>query len=62
MEDSRADAIIKAMTPEQRLQTSMKLYWSARELRAAGMRAANPDWSEEKVQKEVRDAFLFSRS
>src|SRR6266545_3966978 len=62
MEDLRTDAIIKAMTPEQRLTASMKLYWSARQLRAAGIRAANPDWSEEKVQQEVRHAFLFARS
>ena len=52
---------IRAMTPEQKLNAAMRLYWSARELKAAGFRHLHPDWSEEKVQQEVRHAFLTAR-
>jgi hypothetical protein len=53
--------IIRAMTPEQKLNTAMQLYWSARELKAAGLRSLHPDWSEEKIQQEVRYAFLTAQ-
>ena len=49
---------IRAMTPEQKLNAAMRLYWSARELKAAGFRHFHPDWSEEEIQKSVRYAFL----
>jgi hypothetical protein len=60
-EDPRALEIIKNMTGEQKLEASMRLYWSARELKAAAFRVRHPEWSEEKVQQEVRYAFLTMR-
>lgn len=53
--------IFGRMTPEQKLRASMRLYWSARALKAAWFRAEHPDWSEPQVQAAVRDAFLFHR-
>jgi len=53
--------IIGRMTPQQKLEASMRLYWSARALKAAWFRGEHPDWSEQRVQKAVRDAFLFHR-
>jgi hypothetical protein len=54
-----ATEIIARMTPAQKLEASMRLYWSARKLKAAGIRAEHPDWSEAEVAAAVRAAFLF---
>ena len=59
--DEKMREIIQAMAPEQKLNTAMRLYWSARELKAAGLRMLHPDWPEEQIQKEVRYAFLTAR-
>ena len=50
------------MTPEQKLEASFNLYWTARELKAAGLRMLHPDWTEEQVQEEVRRIFFHARS
>jgi hypothetical protein len=49
------------MTGGQKLEASMRLYWSARELKAAALRQRHPEWSDEKIQQEVRDIFLAAR-
>jgi len=56
-----ATEIIGRVTPEQKLQASMRLYWSARALEAAWFRSEHPEWTEAQVNKAVRDAFLFHR-
>lgn len=53
--------ILRRMTPEQKLNAAMRLYWSARALKAAGLRAEHPDWSEQEIAAAVREAFLFHR-
>ena len=50
--------IIRKMTPEKKLQMSMRLYYSARNLKAAWLRQLHSDWSEEQVQKAVTDIFI----
>jgi len=50
------------MSPEKKLEVAMQLYYSARELKAAGVRADHPDWDEKRVQQAVREAFLYARS
>jgi hypothetical protein len=54
--------IFRRMTPEQRLQLAEQLYWSARRLKATGLRAQHPDWSEQKIEDEVRSIFLHART
>ena len=56
-----ATEIIARMTPAQKLQASMRLYWSARALEAAYLRAEHPDWSEQEIAAAVRKAFLLHR-
>lgn len=51
--------IFQRMTPGQRLQAALRLYWSARALKQAALRAAHPDWSDGELRRGVRDAFLF---
>ena len=54
--------IFQSMTPEQKLKVALQLYYSARELKAAGLRFQNPDWPEERIQDKVREIFLYARS
>lgn len=54
--------ILKAWTPSQKLKVAMDLYYSARELKAAGLRCQNPDWTEEKMEEEVRVIFRHAES
>jgi hypothetical protein len=54
--------ILKKMSPQQKLEVSMNLYHSARKLKAAWLRQLHSDWSEEKVQQEVREIFVNARS
>jgi len=50
------------MPPEQKLRLALRLYYSARLLKAAGLRDQNPDWTEEKIQDKLRETFLYART
>ena len=52
----------KNMTPEQKLNLSLQLYYSARELKTAAIRQFHPELSEEEVEEKVREIFLYARS
>jgi len=53
-------AIYRRMTPEQKMQAAVNLYWAARELKAAAIRAQHADWPEDQVQQRVKE--IFSRA
>ncbi|MBW2616288.1 MAG: hypothetical protein JRD02_08960 [Deltaproteobacteria bacterium] len=46
------------MTPEQKILAALSLYHSARQLKAAALRQEYRDWSEARIQEEVREIFL----
>jgi len=48
------------MSPEQKLQIALDLYRSAWELKTAWLQQQHPDWDGEKVQKKVREIFLYA--
>ncbi len=52
----------RRMTPERRLALAERLYWSARELKAAWLRTRHADWSEEQVSREVTRVFSHART
>ena len=54
--------IFQSMTPEQKFKVALELYYSARELKAAGLRSKEPDWTEEMIQDKVREIFLYART
>ena len=54
--------IYQLMTPEQKLEVSLKLYHSAKALKAAGLKQQHPDWSEEEIKKQVNEIFLNART
>ena len=56
-QDDIHNDILRKMTPEQKLEASMSLYHSARNLKAAWFRHLHSDWSEEQVEQAVRDVF-----
>lgn len=55
-------AILRAMSGERRLKLAEQMFWSARKLKAAGVRSQHPDWPEEKIIAEVNRIFLHARS
>lgn len=54
-------AILRAMTPAQRLAVGTRLYWAARRLKEAALRARHPAWTEEQIKAAAREAFLYGR-
>lgn len=56
------DEILRKMTPEQKLELAMDLYWSAWDFKAAYLRDLHPDWNEQAVQEAVREIFFYAQS
>jgi len=56
------EKVFKAMSPEQKLNAAARLYWSARDLKSAGLRNFYPELSEMEIEKKVREAFLYASS
>ncbi|MCF8145635.1 MAG: hypothetical protein K9N21_17115 [Deltaproteobacteria bacterium] len=54
--------IFREMSPERKLEIAQMLYYSARELKAAAIRAKHPEWSEEEIQSRLSEAFLYGRT
>ena len=54
--------IIRTMSGERRWRLAEQLYWSARRMKSAGLRAQHPDWSKERLEAETRQIFLNART
>jgi hypothetical protein len=54
--------IISKMTPQAKLKAAMNLYWSARQLKTAWLTQLHPDWSQQRIDKTVKEIFLHARS
>jgi hypothetical protein len=50
------------MTPEQRWRAAHRLYWTMRRHKAAFLHSQYPEWSEQRIQEEVRRIFLHART
>jgi hypothetical protein len=61
MERIQADRF-SAMSPTEKLEAALRLYHSARELKAAWVRSQNPLFNEAQVQRMVRESFLYART
>jgi hypothetical protein len=55
-------AALRAIPGDKRLRLAERLYWSARKIKAAGIRYQHPDWPEDRVNAEVTKIFLHARS
>ena len=54
--------IFKAMTPARKLELAADFYFAARHLKQQSLTMLHPDWSPEKVQRTVREFFLYAAS
>ena len=54
--------IYQSMPPQQKLRISLDLYYTARRLKAAGLKSQHPDWTELEIQHKVREIFLNAKS
>jgi hypothetical protein len=54
--------IIRALTPQQRLQQALRMNRTARALLAAGFRQRHPDWTENEVKRAVANRILHART
>lgn len=52
----------KNMSPEKKLQLSLDLYYSAKELKRAWLNHIHPDWDTEKIEAKLREIFFFART
>ena len=50
----------RGMTPAQKLQMVADLYDAGIRLKAAGLRLENPDWTDERLDREARRSLLYA--
>lgn len=60
--DDKALNRFKGMSPEKKLELSLQLYYSTRELKRAAVKHFHPDWNDLRIEEEVRNSFLYARS
>jgi hypothetical protein len=60
--DPEVKKVLQAMSPAQKLRAAERLYYSARQLKAAALRVEHPEWTEEAIGQAVREIFLYARS
>ena len=53
--------ILRRMSQVERLKAAERLYWSARRLKAAHLRALHPDWTAERIESVVKETFMYVR-
>ncbi len=53
-------AIYRAMTPQRRLQSALRMNRTMRALLAAGFRQRQPTWSEAEARRAVADRILHA--
>ena len=59
VDDEIAD-ILRRKSPAERIQLTCDANDAARHMMAAGIRYANPNWSEDKIQQEVARRMLVA--
>ena len=53
---------LKDLTPEKKLQLSLRLYHSAKELKKAALKKLYPQLTEKEILEKVKDIFLNART
>ena len=53
---------LRRLTPDQRWRAAHQLYWTARRHKAGFIRSQHPEWSDDRVQEEVRRIFTNART
>ena len=60
--DSNKISRFKNFSPEKKLFLSLELYWSARKLKSASLKALNPELPDIEIEKKLKEVFLYARS
>ncbi len=50
----------KRLTPAEKLRMVAEMYETGIRLRMAGLRVTHPDWSDERLEREVRRSLLYA--
>ena len=53
--------IYRKMSMGQKLAIAQDLYWTAWEVKKSGLKQQYPEWNDEKLNKKVREAFLYAK-
>jgi len=53
-------AALRRLSGAQKLRTAAALYWSARKIKAAGLRWQHPEWTEQQIQQRVKEIFMHA--
>lgn len=53
---------VKNLKPEEKLSLSLKLYYSARELKKQALLKFYPEMTENEVKERIKKIFLYARS
>ena len=53
-------AALRRMTGAEKLRAAFDLYVTARKVKAARLRQLHPSWTEEEVQRRVKEIFLHA--
>lgn len=53
---------VKILTPEEKLNLSLELYWSARALKIAALKKEYPEWSIAEIEAKVKEIFMYART
>jgi len=62
MDNETKNIRFKNITPENKLKLSLQLYFTARELKRAGLKMLHPEWSNDKTEMKVKEIFLYART
>ena len=54
--------IYRKMSYARKLEIADQLYRTAWELKLSAVRKRHPDWPEERVERKVREYFLYAKS
>ncbi|MBW8001130.1 MAG: hypothetical protein FVQ80_03805 [Planctomycetes bacterium] len=57
IQDNLQNQILRKMTPQQKLDAALNLYYSARKLKAAWLTQIHKDWSKKQVEQKVKEIF-----
>ena len=58
--EERRWAIIRGLSPQQRLAQAIRMNRAMRDLMAAGFRSRHPEWSETEIRRAVADRILHA--
>jgi hypothetical protein len=58
--DPQQKKIYQSMTPEEKVKIALRLYYSARQLKAAALHHDHPEWTKKEIQEKVREIFLYA--